>query len=311
MHRVAQDDRHHRRILAHAGVEMLLLGQVQEQPGPLVQPGDAFRLRFEQPERGQRGRGVRRRNAHAVNEAGGRVLEILDDGLAAGDVAAATAERLAQRPHPQVDVVGVDVEVFADAAPVRAEHADGMGLVDHQEGLVLLLDLDELRQVRDVAVHAVDAFDGDQHAAVFAAQVGQQLVDRRANRYAGRPPPGAGENAALDDAVMRQGVVQDQIAGAEQVADRSFVGRMAADVDDGIFGADEFGNCPLQFAMHGLFARNQPAGRDAGSVTVDGVLGGLGHHRIARHADVVVAGEVDQLAAVDHASCRWSRADGR
>ena len=165
--------------------------------------------------------------------------------------------------------------------PRAREHADGMGLVDHQEGLVLLLDLDELRQVGDVAIHAVDAFDGDQHAAVFAPQIRQQLVDGPPIIVRERSPTGTGQNAALNDAVMRQGVMQNQIARAEQVADRGFVGRMAADVDDGIFRADEVGNCSFQFTMHGLLARHQAAGRDAGPEAVDGVFGGLGHHRIA------------------------------
>ena len=67
--------------------------------------------------------------------------------LAAGDVAAATAERLAERAHPDVDVARVDAEMLADAAAVQAQHADRVGLVDLQERLVPLLDFDELRQV--------------------------------------------------------------------------------------------------------------------------------------------------------------------
>ena len=62
------------------------------------------RLRFEQPQRRQRGGRVGRRNAVAEHEARGRVFQIFDHGLAAGDVAAATAERLAERAHPDVDV---------------------------------------------------------------------------------------------------------------------------------------------------------------------------------------------------------------
>ena len=53
----------------------------------------------------------------AANTKPGRgVPQILDQRLAAGDVAAATAERLAERAHPDVDVAAIDAEVLADAA---------------------------------------------------------------------------------------------------------------------------------------------------------------------------------------------------
>ena len=67
---------------------------------------------------------------------------------------------------------------------------------------------------------------------------------------------------------------------------------------------DEIGDRLFQLAVDRLFARDQPAGRDAGAVAIDGPLGGGDDARIARHAEVVVAGEVDQLAAVDRAWCR-------
>ena len=123
----------------------------------------------------------------------------------------------------------MDAEVLADAAAVRAQHADRVGLVDVQERLVAFLDFDEPRQVGDVAVHAVHAFDRDQHAAIGRPQLGQQLVERLPIVVRKRPPAGAREDRALDDAVVRQRVVQDQVAGAEQVADRGFVRGVAAD----------------------------------------------------------------------------------
>ena len=98
--------------------------------------------------------------------------------------------------------------------------------------LVPFLDLDEPRQIGKVAVHAVDAFDGDQHAAILVPQFAQQLIERLPIVVRERPPPCAGKNRTLHDAVVGQRVVQDQIAGAEQVADRRFVGRVAADEDD-------------------------------------------------------------------------------
>jgi len=50
--------------------------------------------------------------------------------------------------------------------------------VDHQKGSVAPLDLDELRQVGNVAVHAVQALDDDQYALILQAALRQQLIQR-------------------------------------------------------------------------------------------------------------------------------------
>ena len=54
--------------------------------------------------------------------------------------------------------------MLGDAAAARTENAERMGLVDHQPGAMAFLDVDELRQIGKIAVHAVMAFDDDQHA---------------------------------------------------------------------------------------------------------------------------------------------------
>ena len=135
VHRVADDHRHDGRAL----------GSV-----PVFRPRSRARLqeqlehaRASAPRAPARPRAVAARPSAAAalagvmppaeHEARGGVLQVLDQGLAAGDVAAAAAERLAERAHPDVDVGGRNVEMLADAAAVRAQHADRMGFVDVQE----------------------------------------------------------------------------------------------------------------------------------------------------------------------------------
>ena len=72
--------------------------------------------------------------------------------------------------------------MFADAAARRPQHAQRVGLVDHQQRLVPLLDLDELRQIGNVAVHAVHALDDQQHAAILVPELLEQRSRRPANR---------------------------------------------------------------------------------------------------------------------------------
>src|SRR3990172_1599384 len=108
-----------------------------------MKPGYPLGLVLQQPDRRQGGGGVGRRDSDAVHEARRRVLQILDHSPTTGNVSAATAERLTQGAHPEVDVLGIHAEVFADAASVGSQDAGRVGLVDHEEGLVALLYLDE------------------------------------------------------------------------------------------------------------------------------------------------------------------------
>ena len=88
---------------------------------------------------------------------------VVDELLGAGYVAAARAEALGEGAHHDVDVLGRAVPVVDDAATRRAESANAVRLVQVQVGLVLLLELDDLGQVDDGALHAVDALDYDEY----------------------------------------------------------------------------------------------------------------------------------------------------
>jgi hypothetical protein len=177
-------------------------------------------------------------HADAVDESRRRVFEELDELPAAADETAAAGQRLRHGAAPQLDVGAVDAEVFADAAAGRTEHADAVRLVDHEQRLVLALDLDEGRQVGDVTVLAVDAFDDDQHPAVLVTDAGEQLIERGRIVVRERPARGAGELAALHDAVVREAVVDHEVAFAEQVPDHGDVGGVSADQCHRVFCAE-------------------------------------------------------------------------
>src|SRR4029079_11951704 len=98
---------------------------------------------------------------------------------------------------------------------------------------------------------------------------------------------------------MGQSIVRDEVAGANKMANRRFVRGVPANKDNGVIDANEICNALLELAMHGLFAGNQAAGGDAGAVLLDGFLGGGVYDWIARHGDVVVCGEANQLAPAD------------
>ena len=165
--------------------------------------------------------------------------------------------------------------------------------------LMPLFDFDELGQVGNVAVHAVNAFDHQQHAAIFVAELAQKSIRHLPIVMRERPTPSARQNAPLQNTVVRQGVVEDQVAGSHQVSDHGLVGGVSADEAQCGLGSQELGDLPLEFDVEILFARDEPTGRDAGAVFSRGVLSRLDDDRVARHADIVVTREVDHLAAVD------------
>ena len=91
-----------------------------------------------------------------------------------------------------------------------------------------------------------------------------------------------------------------EVAGPDDVADDADVGRVAADHDDRVLGAEEARERLLELAVQRLLARGDAARRDRRAVALDRGVRGAVHRRVAREAEVVVRREVDHLAAVDH-----------
>src|SRR5690606_2300245 len=102
----------HREALAGPDIEAGLPGGLQKELSASLETRHPLRLAPHHLDGGERGRGERRRHADAVDEAWCRVLEILDEVRAAGDVAPAAGQRLAQRSHPEVDVAGIDAALL-------------------------------------------------------------------------------------------------------------------------------------------------------------------------------------------------------
>ena len=301
LQRVLDDCRNHRVAGAGADVDAALARLVQKQLAARLQAQHALRLGFQDAHGLQRRRRDWRRDADAVEKTRCGVLEVFHQRSFAGDVAAAGGQRLAQRAHPDIDGAAFEAEMFADAAAACAHDAERVRLVDHQESLVARFHLDEAGQVGEVAVHAVKAFDGDQHALVAAANLAQQLVQALPVVVRKGAPLRAGKLDALQDAVVDQCVVNDQILGAEQIADAGYIGGMAADEDDAVLDAVKIGQRGLQIALDGAFAGYQAAGGGRGAPAVDGIAGGLADARMAVQREVVVAGKIDVGAAFDQA----------
>src|SRR5690606_24359495 len=84
----------------------------------------------------------------------------VDEAGRSGDIAADDAERLAERALDEGDAVHQPL-ALGDAAAARTIHANGMDLVEIGHGTVLLGDFDDLADRGDVAIHRIDALEGD------------------------------------------------------------------------------------------------------------------------------------------------------
>ena len=96
----------------------------------------------------------------------------------AGDVAAHHPERLAQRALDDGDAAG-DAVALGNAAAARAVHADRVDLVEIGERFIFVGEVADFGDRRDVAVHRIDALEGDQ-----LGRVGGSAAASNSSRWA-------------------------------------------------------------------------------------------------------------------------------
>ena len=92
--------------------------------------------------------------------------------------------------------------MFREPATSRAQDADRMRFVHHQPGLVALLHIDEVLEIRDVAVGAVHAFDDDERAPIPMPNFSEQAIGCAHVVVRERQPMRAGEGRTLHRAVV-------------------------------------------------------------------------------------------------------------
>src|SRR5207248_10539987 len=112
-----------------------------------------------------------------------------------------------------------EAEQLAGTGAAGAEHADAVGLVHHQPGTEAPAELDDRRQVADVALHREDAVDDDQYAAAVAGGPLEHLLQLVHAVVAEGPQLGAGEAAAVEDRGVVGRVADHRVAGLEDRPD--------------------------------------------------------------------------------------------
>ena len=190
------------------------------------------------------------------------------------------------------------------AAPVAAEHAGGVRVVDHHDGAVFFGEIGELRQRADVAIHGEDAVGDEQLVAGLVLDLVQKLFGMRRVLVAEDFDLGAREAGAVDDAGVIQLVGDDEVFLAENRGDGAGIGGEAGLEDHAGFDVLEARNLFFQLHVdrHGAGDGAHRAGADA--VLLRGFERGFAQLGVSGQSEIVVGGEVDDLLAVEGADRR-------
>ena len=242
-------------------------------------------------------------------QVGARTLaEERDDFAAAADVAAAgAAEGFAERAGKDVDATE-DVAELGRAATGAADEADGVAVVDHHEGVVLVGEIADGAQRRDGAVHGEHAVGGDELEACAVAggavELGGEIGDVG---VAVAIAAGFGEADAVDDGGVVEFVADDGVVGGEQGFEDAGVGVEAGRVEDRVVGLEEGAEAGFEFAVDFLGAADESDGGKAVAPAVEGGVGGGDEIGVVGEAEIVVGAEVEDGAAVGGAKARALR----
>nr|POF14080.1 hypothetical protein CFP56_03104 [Quercus suber] len=245
-----------------------------------------------------RGRGL------AVDGAGVGDADLVDDGLAGGDVAAVGAEGFREGAHQDVHLAGADAEVVAHSTAARSERPDAVCFVDVQRKLVLLLERHESRQVAHGAFHAVQPLHGHQDLAPgpmgprlaltdafaqHAFQVGHVVVLEHVDHRIRQP-------RAIPDGRMVELVADHQTALPHQRGKDRRVGHEAHAVDGGGFFTDELGDLLLHIDMQLAGADISSARAEGDTILADAQFRSIGAFTLGlREPEVVIRGHVQRL----------------
>ena len=200
----------------------------------------------------QMAHGCMRRRRHGRGQGGGEdkaravAAHRVADHVACRDIAAAGAERLAERALDDVDPA-VEAAHLRDAAALGAIHADGMDLVEIGQRVILPGQRRDLGNRAGVAIHRIDGFKDDDLRPVIRLG-GQQLLEMGHVIVPEDRLFGARQLDARDDRGMVHLVGQDQHVRKLRHKGRQagLVGDIAAGKGQGAFLAVKGGQLVLE-----------------------------------------------------------------
>ena len=180
-------------------------------------------------------------------------------------------------------------------APV---HAHAMGVVDHHPGLVPGRCRHEFIQPAGIAVHAEGAVADDQPPPAAAGNRGQFPFKVRRFEVIEPGKRRPADPAAIQKRSMVQAVFEHEVPNAQQRVDDTYVGAVAAGVQQGPRAAGKVGKRSFQLLVSGTMPADQVRGARTHAPALDSRLEGFGDPRVCGQPEIVVAAEIHQAPPV-------------
>jgi hypothetical protein len=183
------------------------------------------------------------------------------------------------------------------AASLPAEHAETMRVVDHQPGVEALGERQQAGQGSEIAVHAEHRVAEDQLASGGAR--GEQTFEYRQIGVRVALAVGARELHGVDQGSVVEPVGEDRVVAPDQRRNDPQVGQVAGREEQGARKAGERGELLLEHGVRAEVAADQMRGAAADAPGAGAGAGGVDQRRVIGQAEVIVAAEADQRAAVN------------
>jgi hypothetical protein len=209
-------------------------------------------------------------------DVGSRELhQALDQCGAAGDEGASGPEGLAQCPHQYRYLVGGKAEMLATPAPLIAEHAKSVGVVDHQPGSPPPRGIGKGGQGGKITVHGEHPV-CDDDTGLSRRRYGKQGGDMLRIRVPIATHTAARQAARIDQRGMIQAVFQHRVTPSRERLQNTEIGHVSGGEQQRPRAAGEARQVFLQFGVDPGVAVDQVRRPGAESVPLQRGTGGVG-----------------------------------
>ncbi|MNV48747.1 hypothetical protein D3C71_1406690 [compost metagenome] len=239
--------------------------------------------------------GLGGRRMGAIDIVAGKVDQVLHQLAAAANKRTSHPKRLAKGAHLDVHAARVNPLRRQGAAPLWPQHAEAVGIIDHQPVAALGCECCELAPGALIPVHAEDPFRDDQ------APVWLELTLKRGHVVVTEALHPAGELAAH---LLQGGVVEpvlpQQVLLAEQGLEHRLIGRETAVEQQHSLHPDPVGKRLFQLLVGTAVTCHQGRGASARTIAVDPRFEGGLDGGVIGEPQVIVGGEIEVVAPIDH-----------
>ncbi len=187
--------------------------------------------------------------------------------------------------------------MFTDPTAPRTEHAERMRFINEQPSTMRVLQIQQPRQVRDVAIHAVETFDNNETIARFPTlhfQYQFQVLEIIMSEHHNMRSRGS---RASENAVVTKFIDKQKISRSEQVRDDRYVCQIAADKRQRRIRSHKARDRVLKLCVDGALAANQPRTEDASPKTSNRLGRCVIHSRVSGKTKIVVVGKAREHLA--------------